>query len=228
VSFNKSALVLVLAAACICCNGDPREVTDASTDTEWPGPGDGMCDGLVVMQDLGDGGVSDAPVGIELCDGDIIHRYDDPSCIAEPEIDCSLDWGCGAPDGECPPGYACTDIILGDSCSCIIPCTSDDDCDPGNLCLCPFGPMEGLGSSGSHGVRHCFPAECRTDADCAPYRCGIEIDDCGGLAGAHCHTALDECEGPEQCGGGTELEPPRCDYDEDSARWICGFIEICE
>jgi hypothetical protein len=235
---TRMILALLLAAAVVGCGDDsePDDAMDASTDsdtdtdtdadTDWDGPGSGMCDGLVVMQELGDGGLSDAPVGIEQCAGEVNHRYDDPACIAEPEIDCSNEWGCNEADGGCPSGEACTEDLVGDGCTCITPCTSDDDCDPGELCLCPFGGVTGVGSF--HSVRHCIPAGCRTDADCAPYRCGIEIGECGGLAGAYCHTALDECEGPEQCGDGTELEPPRCDYDVESARWICGFIEICE
>ena len=224
---NKSALVLLLAEAYICCNGDPSDVMDASTDTEWPGPGSGMCDGVDVMQLLADGGVSDAPTGIERCPQDIVHRYDDPACIAEPEIQCSSEEGCGNVDGDCPPGEACTDNIVGDGCDCITPCMSDDDCDPGEICLCPF---EALAASElfhfSNGVRQCVPASCRTDADCGAYRCGIEIGECGGFE-AHCHTELDECEGTNMCDG-TELEPPRCDYDEESARWACDQFATCE
>jgi hypothetical protein len=202
----------------------------SDTDSESDGPVSGMCDGDLGVQLDADGEPTDAPVGIEGCSGEVVHRYAAPSCIAEPEIACV--WGDGCDEvggGGCPAGEACADDPYLGGCHCITPCMGDDDCNADEFCLCPFEGVGGVGPGYGldNGVRHCVPAGCRTDADCAPYRCGIVIGDCGGVKGTRCHTALDECEGTEQCSGHDNFDP-RCGYDEDAAHWACSTYAECE
>jgi hypothetical protein len=199
--------------------------TDADTDTEsgWGGPGSGMCDGVLGVQLLADGGASDTPLGIERCPGDIFHRYDNPTCLAASEIECTLSEDCG---GDCPPGDVCSDYNYGE-CACITPCASDDDCDPGEICLCRSTGMGtvGPGYGVANVVQHCVPAGCRTDADCAPYRCGVAIGSCGGVIGTQCHTAIDACEGADQCtAAGYDL----CDLDFELESWFCDGYSDCD
>jgi len=230
----KNVIWIGMVAAALlpaCSNNGSSGSGDTDSDDEWPGPGSGGCDGVDVMQLLADGNVSDVPVGIERCDGEIIHRYGNPSCIAEPEILCTDDDGCldYAVDGGCPPGDACADSVLLGGCHCITPCVTDDGCDSDEICLCPFEGWNGAGPGYSinNSVRQCIPAGCRTDADCAPYRCGIVIGDCGGLASAQCHTEFDECEGADQCSGADNFSP-RCSFDPSSTKWTCNTYAECD
>jgi hypothetical protein len=219
-------------------DSDSDSDTDADTDgdcdtspvdTDWTGPGSGMCDGQLGMQLAISGDVSDVPVGIERCGGASFHRYDNPSCIAETEIECSSPDGCEEVDGGCPPGDACADEPASGGCECVTPCMGDDDCDAGEICLCTFG---GLGDVASgpvdNGVRRCIPAGCRTDSDCAPYRCGIVIVGCAGVTRAECHSALDECEGADECPNDPECDQPMCGFSVPSDQWICAYWPECD
>jgi hypothetical protein len=257
-SFHPT-IILLLAAVLVDCSdsGEPNDQMDASTDTdadsdtdvdtdtdgdadtdvdcdtspvdtEWTGPGSGMCDGVDGMQPAGDGGVSSVSVGIEGCLGGFFHRYDNPACAAETDIHCTLPYGdCDEVDGGCPPGEACANDLWG--CVCVTPCMNDDDCDPGEICLCAFTAPGGLVPvSVSNGARRCIPADCRTDADCAPYRCGIAIGACGGVAGARCHTALDGCEGSDPCPDPYCSGPAHCYFNTSSEKWICAEWPDCD
>jgi hypothetical protein len=78
-------------------------------------------------------------------------------------------------------------------CECITPCASDADCADGEACLC---------EEAQTWITRCLPADCRTDADCGGYECGVSTDECYEANRLACRTADDVCHGFAQCEDG--------------------------
>jgi hypothetical protein len=98
---------------------------------------------------------------------------------------CSTDADCTyAANGRCNS--------MGGTCLCDYPCTRDEDCGAGTLCLCPDATSGG----------RCAVASCRTDADCGGGLCASSTASCGGGLTFACLAASDECRSDSDCGAG--------------------------
>lgn len=100
-------------------------------------------------------------------------------------------------------------------------CATSDDCNSGEVCLCSTAidiDDVGGGYQGFNDSR-CVPAGCETDADCGGFECGVSQEFCQ-VDGLFCHTAEDECHGPEDC------ENDGCAF--TGMRWECTGSVDCE
>jgi len=213
--------------------GDSETLEEGDTGIDWDGPGTGRCDGGidVPLVDLGGPGnwgnwmigLLDASAGIEICPDLSAHRHVAAQCDADYEP-----WTCDT-CGPCPEDEVCHKTP-GGSCACQRLCGGDADCLDAETCACAFRAPPEV-SYGGYGfvssIPRCRPGDCRTDADCEGGRCGVSVGVCGGIEGFWCHTAEDECEGPEQC---TAMDPllQRCAFDKDDGRWVCAGYALCD
>jgi hypothetical protein len=206
-------VLTVLAVLCSACSSSESVdgTADAGdTDTAYGYDLDGglRCDGGIDVMQPSPDGEGEVPSGIEQCPDLSWHRYaavpcsnsslDDEPCVGD---------ACG---GGCPPGQLCADNSW-QECACITPCANDADCAPGEACLCHM-----LGNW----ITRCVPADCRTDADCSGFDCGVSRDGCHDANRLSCRTDADVCHGDAQCDG------HYCSYIEDASRWEC--IELWE
>ncbi len=214
------------------------ESEDTSESDTWAGPGSGRCDqGQEAMQlkfgDPSDTWGSETLVssGVEICPDYSAHRYESVSCISEYKPFLFLCDTCNGGAG-CSAGKTC--ISYQSNCSCYKLCMSDDDCDLGEACLCGLVGPQNISYS-PYGFRNsiprCLPANCRTDADCGGYRCGISQDGCGQITGLRCHTKESMCEGASQCPSsrsGSWFFPSNCEYSSSNKVWECGLYSYCD
>lgn len=96
-------------------------------------------------------------------------------------------------------------------------CTTDADCDGGQVCI--GDELAGRGGAASY----CITASCETGADCDSGECGLSTydDGCGMVAELHCRTEDDACRGDVDCTGSAD----QCvtTYWSEEA-WVCaGF-----
>ena len=189
----------------------------------WTGPGEGRCEGGRALL-IEDGSRIN---GIEACPDQSLHRYEAVNCGPIPNYA-----GIG-PDafiscGECSDGEICLPTgFINPRCEHL--CSSDVDCSEDEVCLCAFAEAGGrYGFSNLYSK--CVPAACRTDADCAPYRCGIVISRCGAAIRLDCHTEDDDCEGTRQCPDSDYAFYPLCSTVniKDSPRWMCTTDALCD
>jgi hypothetical protein len=103
-------------------------------------------------------------------------------------------------------------------------CLSDADCAAGSgqteVCSCAGNTFEY-----AHATRNlCVPADCRTDAECAPYLCSPSNGDGGpfyGVQGYYCHTPNDTCSNDSDCvNNGTQ---GYCMFSVLSDHWTCAY-----
>jgi hypothetical protein len=89
------------------------------------------------------------------------------------------------------------------------------------VCLCSAAYDDGDegGDYLSYNDSQCVRAECETDADCNGFECGVSQGLCQ-VDGLFCHTAEDECHGPEDC------ENDGCAF--TGTRWECTGQVICD
>ncbi|MFT7520939.1 MAG: hypothetical protein ACI9MC_003090, partial [Kiritimatiellia bacterium] len=103
-------------------------------------------------------------------------------------------------------------------CGCAYSCTSDDECNEGQICL-PPGVWEQGPAWGT-----CIAASCTTNDDCASDECGFTAfdDGCGWNAQLVCRTKADSCRAHSECSqpgaacevgyqGTYECRTPDCD-----------------
>ncbi|MEM9455042.1 MAG: hypothetical protein AAGF11_12750 [Myxococcota bacterium] len=130
----------------------------------------------------------------------------------------------GGPDdcgdqGACAAGESCS-RVSGGACRCLVPCTQDSDCGPGQACLCASGALEG-GTLSS--FNRCVPADCTDDAGCSgDRRCKIADDICWQPWSLRCTTPVDECVAHSDC------PADYCRWDEVEEFWMCDAGAICE
>lgn len=179
------------------------------------------CDGAELVLD----DPCDQLAGYELCSNHSVHRHTAVPCNKTEEFEpcaesnpvmstCAGDSDCGAyPPGVCsgPDFY----------CSCKYPCTHDDECGAGAICVCNTG-----GSHPFYNYLGCMRAGCRSDADCDGAHCSLAFGRCFELLGFYCHTPEDECGGDRDC---IDLDlGDRCAYSEETGRWYCDYYASCE
>lgn len=119
---------------------------------------------------------------VTMC-GSVLPRSE--SCFSGTGVDaCATDMDCmDRSNGHC-------DAPFPGGCECQYGCTSDADCNPGEICLC------------GEPVGACVPATCKADADCgAGYLCSTYVSGCGGFQFA-CQTPEDQCQSEADCGSG--------------------------
>jgi hypothetical protein len=193
--------------------------TDADTDTDtgfdfdtdYPYDLDAglRCDGGIDVMQPSPDGVGEIPTGVESCPDGSLHRYTTVPCTNTIFV---LDYECIEYDcGGCPSGQVCAkvEIDFGPECLCVKPCASDADCAPDEACYCYHTD-----------VARCLKADCRTDADCSSYECGVSWTQCGYINRLACRSALDECHGEAQC---TDLDAvdPYCAFNDYLMHWEC-------
>jgi hypothetical protein len=198
------------------------ESGDGDGDGE-SGDGDGeiepfVCENLMpLLQPEG------VPTGFVQCDGGFIHRAEAVECVTPQAVD---DPTCAAFADTCSntacaakPNGSCQSVGF-EGCTCVYGCTSDAECDPGQVCVC-------AGVIGQ--IATCVPAGCVTDADCGEGLCGVsKYEDCCGddyqlaCAGPNeeCHSTADCSEdlcNPEYPDAGTVMH--QCNFDGEG--WTC-------
>jgi len=177
-------------------------------------------------------GTSISPT-LEQCEGGFVHRPETGTCQL-PERDGPAGAGGQPPIGSCasdddcnvaPDGYCIAENAPpeGDIAYCVYTCSTDADCDAGQICSCePNYTRMASGESVILGV--CRTAGCVVDSDCgADSLCISPVDsNCGTPRPGQfqCQTAADECAGPADC-----LPFEYCDYLD--GRHVCQDRPIC-
>jgi hypothetical protein len=154
--------------------------------------------------------------GLELCPDGTIHRHTEVSC-EQPANAEPCGGGGVCQDGPCDQlGAGLCAKYAGPVCRCVYPCTTDADCADGAACLC---------ASGYVGVSECRPADCRTDADCAGFECGLSLTVCDRPTGLFCRSKGDECKSDQDCTdpNGGDL----CRFDLKAQIWRCEYSFRC-
>jgi len=194
--------------------------SDSDTDTTTDPPGECADQEDTVLMDISEqfpqATVIDA--GYEVClTNESAHRREAVSCYSVENGYYDTDWAAGCEE-SCDGGGLCVQMNAWRF-ACIMPCRSDSDCSPTEICLCAFAG----GRFGNY-FQRCVAADCRTDEDCSPYLCGINYDDEGEIHSLVCHTPQDECRGHLDCGddmGGDFWEGTRCGWHFTEERWAC-------
>lgn len=158
--------------------------------------------------------------GLEECPDQSAHRHTAVACTAPaPAEFCDIGIPCfDAPCDKLGPGLCAK--YGGPYCRCAFPCTVDADCAEGAACLCHSGTMNNAISASE-----CRPANCRTDADCGGFECGLSSTACSLPAGLFCRTAQDECKSGQECFD--QKLGDSCTYDTMQKRWRCDFMLRC-
>lgn len=131
--------------------------------------------------------------GYESCAGGFVHRAHRAECETSAPRDgvfLSSEFGNCQADADCtdaPHGY-CTQGFDSEG-RCVYGCATDSDCEDDRICLC--GAPAG----------RCVPAECKSDADCAPGSlCTAQVgSDCGLTERFACQKRQDHCFGSADC-----------------------------
>jgi len=139
--------------------------------------------------------------GIVECESGLVHRPAAGTCLAyeqstatrppspAPEQDeCASDLDCSAHAyGYCQFGLTRYSASVTPN-RCGYGCTSDTECDPGNICVCTEERGE------------CRPATCEVDADCGEGSLCAEYAPADGPSlGFACQVAADRCQLNSQC-----------------------------
>jgi hypothetical protein len=234
------ALVLL---ACTPDNGEQAEQAESETNGTEVGPetesgdGDGDTPELCETLQQEPSGVLTDPTDLQArCDPDspgvlvALHRPESVACTTEPApIDPCVD-----PGGECQFDNDCEAIAaggrcasfdgLGGLCSCVLPCTSDDDCPADRACLCRSAVYGDNGNT-TPIVSHtgCWSASCRTAADCeADEECAMATYSCGTPRLA-CRGPSDACQDDLDCVTGSNCTPTL-----NGNSWLCLDNSSCQ
>jgi hypothetical protein len=151
----------------------------------------------------------DATIDMRACKGD------------EDRLFCQTDADCKEhPHGKCVTGFG----QIGSYCGCQYSCVRDDDCGPGQACVC-----RGKGALRAvHSV--CAPAECFVDADCPGSTCSVSAyhNGCSEEVRLACHSPEDSCKSDADCqqqghaGRGLQcVARPAGEDDAKKTRWEC-------
>jgi hypothetical protein len=168
----------------------------------------------------------------------------DPLCDP-PYRTCRLDVNECTRDADCADGYCLrtvretldeeyTNTIVWISHRCSSPCATDSDCASEQACTCRNARQNATRDVVPFG--YCYPADCRTDADCGKGAfCIASLTQsspgaqASNLGTFHCQSPDDECHGPAFCPVIDEngcCAVPTCHHDGD--RFVCGEEETCE
>ncbi|WP_437965528.1 ferritin-like domain-containing protein [Sorangium sp. So ce260] len=194
--------------------GGEGGVTTSSTGTPAPSF---VCDGAVPLPQR-----SGAYSGYARCPDGTIHRVEAVACESslpacqgiEDVISCKTDADCTEkPGGKCG-SYPSTDFNgTAWHCGCVYACATDQDCDPGQACLCPGVVLPDRLHA------RCVSAGCLASDDCASGECGLSVydDGCGFELDLVCRAPGDACRTDADCGSGYEA----CVAPYDRLEWAC-------
>ena len=121
-------------------------------------------------------------------------------------------------DGEAIPLQGSLHRVEAVACESPTSCATDSDCADDQACICSSGFYNGADFLDFALDTRCYPAGCRSDADCGEYTCAPDIP-CGTVSELRCHTPNDECTRNVDCGnmpGGTA-----CGWNSAESRWTC-------
>jgi len=225
--------VVTAFAVAVACSSDRAEPDPAAVDAAADAADDVTTDAAV--EDGGrDAGEEPVPcdrilnlggswTGLEACAGRV-HRIEAVECAPNRDYPACTD--------NLPSSYTClydsdcTDQSggycygSGYSCDCIYTCTTDDDCGPGQACVCDSTNTNYIGLFTI--LNRCVPAGCRTDADCGGTTCGLSIDVCKDVRNLACHGPDDTCSSDLDCG-----PESTCTFHEEVGAWTCDEPATC-
>lgn len=99
-------------------------------------------------------------------------------------------------------------------------CSTDADCEDGEVCLCGTGVAYDGGWRNVTVLSQCIAAYCETSDDCDGQACGLSFDLCGNPQALACRTSTDQCVTDADCGDGSY-----CFFGGE--RWACQAAEEC-
>jgi hypothetical protein len=173
---------------------DSTDATDSSDSTETGG-----CEDLCgASEPAADGYVRCADGSINRVGPGTYEPIVAGNCAGTEDIlNCTTDADCNAaPYGACVSGFFFEATEEYTRCSCSYGCASDEECDPGYVCVPP-----GL-VGGTPAWPSCQPATCLTDEDCGPCgECGLGgyHDNCSPVVRQNCRSAEDGCRTDQDC-----------------------------
>jgi hypothetical protein len=101
-------------------------------------------------------------------------------------------------------------------------CETDAECAASEACICALSytdPSLGPDSvDAGGGNNECYPAECRSAADCGGWPCAVSRTGCLTTSGLFCMSEADECASHMDC---DDRDRPDCGYDESAGHWKC-------
>lgn len=211
----------MLLPACGSAGSSDDETTAASMGSDdGPEPIEG-CELPIEIEQL-DADPS-VPTGFIRCNDGEIRRTQAVEC-QQPlptGIACNDAGGSCSSDADCDyrPYGACLYFDgFFPGCACVYGCTTDADCQPGQVCACGGSAPDYPTST------QCVPANCTTDADCGPGTCalGREQSNCSDAPVLGCRTDADACTPL-----GNDCDGQNCVPAEDGGAWTCTDPEVC-
>ncbi len=177
-SLHTILLTSALATAGLGCDRERCEDPDPMIG------GDGQPTGYVRCADGSVNRVDALPIDVEHFLGQV------PACTADEDPACVSERDCtDAPDGAC----AQFSNEFGPWCACAYLCSTDADCEDGQVCLHPkvYG----------YEWPSCVDATCTTNADCPSGECGVWMQESCDLvrAGLACRGEEDDCRTMYDC-----------------------------
>lgn len=139
--------------------------------------------------------------GFVECESGLVHRPAVGTCAAYQQSTATLPASPAPDQDECTSDLECTARAYG-YCEmgltyysgpltpnrCAYGCTTDAECDPGNVCVCTEERGE------------CRTATCQVDADCGPHSlCAEYSGTCGYASGLACQSPADRCQLNSDC-----------------------------
>lgn len=142
--------------------------------------------------------------GYNRCPDGTVHRVEAIACVLsvpqcdflEDSVSCTSDADCNlAPNGKCGHSVYADETGSSTSCGCIYPCSTDQDCGDGQVCVCT-----GVVATDTPWPT-CAVGGCITGDDCATQECGIApySDGCATYPTIACRLPTDPCRSSDDC-----------------------------